>query len=142
MNIIVCLDNKKGMMFNNRRQSRDREVIKDIITMADGNKIWIRPYSKTLFEEMDANIEVSQDPWEHAGNHETVFIEEVPPEKFIKPNDTLIVYKWNRDYPGDVFCKLDLSKAECIAATDFAGKSHETITKEIYSSGRRKKWDT
>ena len=30
MQIIVCLDTKNGMMFNHRRQSRDREVLNDI----------------------------------------------------------------------------------------------------------------
>lgn len=34
MNIIVCLDDKNGMMFNKRRQSQDkilRNSIKDIV---------------------------------------------------------------------------------------------------------------
>ena len=31
MTIIVCLDDKNGLSFNNRRQSRDKILIEDII---------------------------------------------------------------------------------------------------------------
>ena len=31
MTVIVCLDNANGMMFNHRRQSRDANVVKDIL---------------------------------------------------------------------------------------------------------------
>ena len=30
MNIIVCLDDNQGMLFNKRRQSKDRQVLEDI----------------------------------------------------------------------------------------------------------------
>ena len=51
MKIIVCVDNEYGMMFNNRRQSRDREVIHDIIHNIEG-VLWIGEYSKELFVDI------------------------------------------------------------------------------------------
>ena len=33
MKIIVCLDDNNGMLFNNRRQSRDKTVVEDIISV-------------------------------------------------------------------------------------------------------------
>ena len=34
MTVIVCLDNANGMMFNHRRQSRDANVVKDILKIS------------------------------------------------------------------------------------------------------------
>ena len=31
MRVIVCLDDRNGMLFNRRRQSRDRRVVEDIL---------------------------------------------------------------------------------------------------------------
>ena len=49
MNIILCVDENMGMLFNKRRQSRDKKVIEDIMRMAD--VLWIHPFSEKLFQE-------------------------------------------------------------------------------------------
>ena len=49
MTVIVCLDNANGMMFNHRRQSRDANVIKDILKTINGASLLIAPYSASLF---------------------------------------------------------------------------------------------
>lgn len=36
MTVIVCLDNANGMLFNHRRQSRDANVVKDILKTING----------------------------------------------------------------------------------------------------------
>ena len=46
--------------------------------------------------------------------------------------ETLILYKWNREYPGDFFIDVELSKMKPASVAEFAGKSHEKITEEIY----------
>ena len=46
---IVCLDQKNGMYFNERRQSRDRYVIRDIVEMTKDAVLHINSYSKELF---------------------------------------------------------------------------------------------
>lgn len=45
MTVIVCLDNANGMMFNHRRQSRDANVVKDILKTINGASLLIAPYS-------------------------------------------------------------------------------------------------
>ena len=50
MVLIVCLDLNNGMYFNNRRQSRDREVIKDIAFITKNNNLIMTEYSHKLFE--------------------------------------------------------------------------------------------
>ena len=49
--IIVCMDKKNGMMFNERRQSQDQEVIKKMLEYAKGKPLWINDYSAQLFRE-------------------------------------------------------------------------------------------
>ncbi len=41
MTVIVCLDNANGMMFNHRRQSRDANVVKDILKTINGASLLI-----------------------------------------------------------------------------------------------------
>ena len=36
MKVIVCVDDNNGMMFNNRRQSRDRILIEDVVKSVVG----------------------------------------------------------------------------------------------------------
>ena len=35
MTIFVCIDDKNGMLFNHRRQSRDEAVLKDMLDVAE-----------------------------------------------------------------------------------------------------------
>ena len=41
MKMIVCLDDRNGVSFNNRRQSRDRVVIQDILTLTRGHGLYV-----------------------------------------------------------------------------------------------------
>ena len=59
MIVIVCVDDNLGMMFNNRRQSRDVEVVKKIAEITKGSRLWMNKYSYELFEKLDrSNINV------------------------------------------------------------------------------------
>ena len=49
---IVCLDDENGMLFNGRRQSRDRVVTERIALLAAGKKLWMNEYSAGLFAGM------------------------------------------------------------------------------------------
>ena len=44
MKIIACLDDNNGLLFNNRRQSRDRVVIEDILKDCHNSKLWINNF--------------------------------------------------------------------------------------------------
>ena len=48
--------------------------------------------------------------------------------------DTLIIYRWNRLYHSDVKFDVDVKKSgyKLKSSTEFAGSSHDKITKEIY----------
>lgn len=133
MNLIFCLDNSQGMMFNQRRQSRDKEVSQDILRLAGEHKIWMLPYSATIFPKKCPQILLSEFPWDHAMEDEYCYIESVDPNTILdKKVKKLIVYFWNRDYPGDLFCNIDFSAFLCVDELKFAGFSHEKITRKIF----------
>ena len=122
MILISCADNSLGLRFNGRRQSRDRAVSARILEKT-GGEIWLAEESKALFPEADAHI-VSEPMgdwcfWERPT--------EVFPEK-------IILYRWNRDYPGDEFFSFPGGADRWILESreDFSGFSHETITEETY----------
>ncbi len=51
MKLIVCLDDKNGMMFNNRRQSRDKILIENMLELCKDKKLYTSEYSSKLFPE-------------------------------------------------------------------------------------------
>lgn len=132
MKAIVCLDDNNGMLFNKRRQSRDSVVINDIVDMAEDQKLFCNDYTAKLFDTEKTcivNDGILVDPCEEG----YYFFENVLPTS-IDIFSEVIIYKWNRKYPGDVFFSFDLEengfkKAKTI---EFAGSSHEKITKEIW----------
>ena len=134
MRVIVCLDDKGGMTFNNRRQSRDRVLIADVVKMADGSKIFISQYSAMLFEESGASLVCDEHFLDLADSDGYCFVEDRALAPYADRIKEITVYKWNRKYPTDTYFDLDLSALgfERVSAEDLEGYSHEKITKEIY----------
>ena len=155
---IVCVDNRMGICFNGRRVSRDRMVSEDILEMTRGNVLWMTPEADKLFKEVfKAKEEVCQETGtgkkiQDAGHLEDEkmwkvdrnFLEKAEEEDFCFVEGEnlsgyegkiteIVLYKWNRDYPADVFFEVDLSKWRLEERKDFSGYSHEKITKEIYN---------
>ena len=56
---IVCLDQEDGLLFNGRRQSRDRVVTEKILSMTEGKPLWMSAYSRRIFPE-DAPVCVAE----------------------------------------------------------------------------------
>ena len=71
---IVCVDDNRGMMFNNRRQSKDAALIKKVMEITKGKTLWIGSYSFTLFHDSD-NIIVDDKFLSKASVGEYCFIE-------------------------------------------------------------------
>lgn len=134
MNLIVCLEEKNGMMFNKRRLSQDIAIREDIYNSLDGKNLIMNNYSFKMFQKdnNDKNIVVSEDlPADN--NEDFQFIEDKQLSKYEDKIDKLIIYYWNRRYPSDLKFDINLSsgKWEVISETEFQGKSHEKITKKI-----------
>lgn len=133
MTVIVCLDNANGMMFNHRRQSRDANVIKDILKTINGASLLISPYSEPLFSQEECSASVSDSFLVDAAAEDYCFVENASVAEFKEKITKLVIYKWNRDYPADFYFDIDYANDYKLETTlDFIGTSHEKITKEVY----------
>ena len=133
MTLYFCLDDRGGMLFNHRRQSRDAVILEDIRSRLDG-ELLIDPMSSKL-------VAAAEIPYCHvlpeiteqmAGLH--YFVEERPVGDWVGMASTVVCYRWNRHYPADQFFDVDLTAMGFVLSetVDFPGKSHETITREVY----------
>ena len=133
MRVALCLDDNCGMMFNSRRQSRDRVLIADLLCDAEKNeRIYITPYSSSLFDPNDSRIIVCEQPLSLAGDSDLCFIENMSVSPYASKINEIIIYRWNRHYPADLYFDFDMNGYEKISVSEFAGSSHEKITKEIW----------
>ena len=133
MKVIVCVDDNNGMMFNNRRQSRDRVLIGDLLNTAKEGRLYIAPYSNILFQNITTLIE-SETLLDEAGSNDYCFIENKTLLPYSDRIDELIIYRWNRTYPADMHLDIDPEalSLKLVSTIEFAGSSHEKITKELY----------
>lgn len=132
---IVCLDQKNGMFFNERRQSRDRYVIRDILEMTKDSVLYINSYSEELFENHRKEYIISDDYFSDAKEDEYCFVENHILDQSV--TDQLIVYRWDKVYPTDY--RLNLSNWKLVSTLEFIGYSHDKITKEVYVKDENKK---
>ena len=129
MTIYVCLDDRNGMLFNKRRQSRDIKVLEDIRESVP-DVLTIDPFSEKLIREAEipyvlATEEIPEDAH--------FFVEARDLAELLPRASKLVIYRWNRHYPADVRFEGDLSGFRPESREEFPGKSHETITKEVYA---------
>lgn len=124
MKVFVCIDDKNGMMFNERRQSKDRALIEKVKEIAKGEQIFASEYSAKILPDatLCKNFE---------GIEGFAFIEN-PEDLFENQIEVLYVFKWNRHYPSDRKFNMNLTNFELVSTEDFVGYSHENITLEVY----------
>ena len=60
MVIIVCLDEKGGMLFGGRRLSRDKAVTERVRQICKGKRLWMNSYSYKLYGELEG-VETLED---------------------------------------------------------------------------------
>lgn len=134
MIVIVALDDRGSMMFNHRRQSQDKVLRERILKMTVGKTLWMNHYTEKQFPNATEcpQINVSDDFLSEAGPGEYCFVENEPLAPFAKWIEGLIVYRWNRAYPGDQKFDLSLDQWRMVSSVDFPGNSHEKITEEVY----------
>jgi hypothetical protein len=132
MNIIVCLDDRDGMLFMKRRQSRDSALCSRVLQVAQGKTLWMNAFSAGLFS--GADVCVDEAFLEKAGQGEYCFVENCDVTPYLDRIENVLVYRWNRHYPADTRFPKDLvlGQRAMKEATDFPGSSHERITEEVY----------
>lgn len=132
MHLIVCLDERDGMLFNNRRQSRDRMLRQWLQALVGEGRLWMNGYSARQFEET-AGITVDEDFLEKADGCAYCFVENADITPFAGRVSDITVYRWNTVYPADTrFPWALFPTRQLVHSTEFAGSSHDVITEEVY----------
>lgn len=136
MTVIVCIDDALGMLFNKRRQSRDEELRRRILSVVRQNnsKLLMNGYSAGQFERSENTLQ-DEDFLDNASKDDYCFVENTDITPYADAIDRMVIYKWNRIYPSDM--KLSFMPGDngmkLVSTYDFAGKSHERITEEIWT---------
>lgn len=134
MILITAIDDTYGMMFNHRRQSQDRVLRQRILHLTAGHTLWMNAYSARQFARDSApNIRVSEAFLDEADAGEYCFVENLAVLPYEAKIEKIILYHWNRTYPGDFSFDIPLEEHgwKPIQTSDFPGSSHERITEEI-----------
>lgn len=135
MVVYVALDDKNGMMFNGRRQSQDKVLREHLLEECKHTRLWMNEYSSKQFElPLSENIIIDEDFLNNATQEDCCFVENLSLTAYKDKIDKVVIFKWNRIYPADLYFDISLSEDEwrLTSTTDFMGNSHEKITKEIW----------
>ena len=128
MILALCVDDKLGLQFNSRRQSRDDAVISDLLENA--GTLWIHPSSAKLFSD-DATIKSDVNYLALAKEYDWCFAEDTAYLSYADRINKIILYRWNRVYPRDMVFTFP-GQWKLVQTNDFQGSSHERITREVY----------
>lgn len=132
MTVIVCIGSRGEMLFGGRRVSRDANILADIAKM-DGRLV-ASPFSEKYLRGAGLTVALSEEPLATAQDRDLCFIEQPPLAPYKNRIDRLIVYNFGEVYPLDT--TIDVTPEELglhsVSITEFAGKAHKLITKEIF----------
>ncbi len=134
MKIIVCLDERNGMLFAGRRQSMDRILRQEALALAGSEPLWMNGYSAGQFGD-EGNIRVEEDFLRKAPEDAWCFVENTDLTPWLEKISQVAVYRWNRHYPSTTWFPMDyfVNKWQLTGRREFAGSSHERITEEVYA---------
>lgn len=135
MIIVAAVDDRNGMMFNRRRQSQDRTLRDRLLRLTAGGRLWMNHASVRQFRDCEApQINVDDSFLSKAADGDFCFVEDAAVAPYARRIEEIILFKWNRKYPGDRYLDIDLRPPEwrLVSTEDFPGASHEKITMEVY----------
>ncbi len=127
---IICIEDENGMLFHDRRVSRDRLLIDWLMQRIGEKQIWMRPYSKELFAAYE--VKVAENYLELAKEGDYCFIEDGAYAEHQEKMTGLILCRWNRRYPSDLkFQESILEQGwQQESSLEIKGSSHKSITIE------------
>lgn len=133
MQVILTLDDENGMMFNHRRQSRDRIMLKRLVALTEGRRLFMSPYTAGLFPAgLPTGAVATSNFLAQADTEDICFVEDASLLPIRNAITVLYVFRWNRLYPADRRLDIDLSGWQKEVVDEFPGSSHDTITLERY----------
>ncbi len=138
MRVILCVDDRDGMMFNERRLSRDGAVAADIVSLCKGHRLLMNEFSRKMFEKYGfSDVICAEDFLNDAEEGDYCFVEDHSLKPVKEKLEQVVIYRWNRSYPADFYFERDIIEGWNQKETmEFPGSSHEKITREIYERER------
>lgn len=135
MIVITVIDDNRGMMFNNRRQSQDCILREQILALVGDGKLWMNQYTYGQFLDCESGAIAVDDAFlEKAGAGEYCFVENILMAPYEKHIEKIVLFRWNRKYPADFYFDIELEGSgwRMTEVGEFSGFSHKKIIKEIY----------
>lgn len=135
MKLIIATDDRNGIAFHHKRQSQDRILREEILNLSSDARLWMNTYTYRLFAgDAPAHIRVDESFLEKAAPDDYCFVENLSVKPYADKIESIVVFKWNRKYPGDLFFDIDLADGgwKLENSKNFAGSSHEKISMEVY----------
>lgn len=127
MILCLCADDRLGMTFGGRRQSKDSAVRQRLWELS-GGKLRMSAYSARQFEQ---TVYSGADYLSGAADGDWCFAENADYLAYADFIEQLILFRWNRHYPADGHFEFP-RKWRLVRSEDFPGSSHEKITMEVY----------
>ncbi len=127
MILAVCVDDRMGISFMGKRLSKDKLLREKLLDLSDG-KLRMSIYSGKQF---GLGVQAGEDYLTGASEGDWVFAENDEYLAFADQLEQIVLFKWNRAYPADVYFSFP-GDWTMISSEDFPGNSHETITMEVY----------
>ena len=148
MKLILCADERFGYSFNHRRQTSDREMVRDLKRRlgSEADRIRVNAYTERLLlrngyfsPEEAARREASPAPAGSAFLKNAddasgwVWTENVDLKGLYHTIDELLLYVWDKRYPADLlFPEQLLAGLRPAETAEFPGYSHDLIRVEHY----------
>ena len=134
MIIITAVEDRNGLLFNHRRLSQDRVLRARMLERTAGRCLWMNAYSAKQFEQTDG-IRIAEDFLARAGAGDFCFVETEHVLPYLDRIEGILLYRWNRRYPADLYFDLDVTAAPWVLKEtfEFPGSSHPAITEEVYT---------
>lgn len=133
MHIVVCVDERDGMLFNRRRVSSDKALTQKILKIVQNTRLWMNGYSAKLFAGFEDRITVAEDYLRRAESGDYCFAETADLLPYRERIESVLLCCWNRKYPADThFPRQLLEGASLESEEEIVGNSHETVTIRRY----------
>ena len=130
MELMLCLDDRDGLLFNRRRLSRDVEVCRKALQLAGNRPLRMNAYSGKMFQALPGVVEITEALYKYADSEAICFGEtDIPAMEQVS---RLYVFRWNRVYPSDVKFSPVAAGFRLTGKEEFKGNSHPMITLEVY----------
>ncbi len=127
MILALCVDDRLGLRFGGRRQSKDSAVRQRLLELS-GGQLRMSEYSSRQFEKP---VYSGADYLSSAKPGDWCFAENTEYLSFADAITQLVLFRWNRHYPADEYFEFP-GKWALVRSEDFPGTSHEKITMEVY----------